>query len=371
MQTALVIAYISAALILIALIYELARSLVLRRRDGRRAAYELDRHGGNPVLSPLPFREWEANGSFNPAAIMDDESNVHLLYRAIGGDGLSRIGHAVSKSGVHFSERSAYPVFVPTPGVAMPDPRDALHPVYDPLVHISGGGWGGAEDPRAVRVGDRVYMTYTAFEGWDNMRIGLTSISMADLKGRRWNWRRPVLISPKKARAKNWVIFPEKINGKFAILHAVAPKVLVAYVDDLNMVPVIESSPDHYGYGHCVSSRKGFWDETTKGAGTPPIKTDRGWLLLYHAVQPGKYLVGAMLLDLNDPTRILYRSPQPILSPDARYENEGKPGIVYATGAVVKNGQLMVYYGGGDKHGCVAQTPLAPLLDWLVKYGKV
>ena len=77
-----------------------------------------------------------------------------------------------------------------------------------------------------------------------------------------------------------------------------------------------------------------------------------------------------MILDLNDPTKILYRSPQPILSPDAHYENDGKPGVVYATGAVIIGENLMVYYGGGDKHVCIAQTPLRQLLDWLVAYGK-
>jgi len=130
MQPALIIAYISAALILVVCLYEFIRLLVRRKKDGRRVPYDLDRHGGNPVLSPLPFREWEAEGAFNPAAITDDESNVHLLYRAIGSDGLSRIGHAMSKSGVHFNERSPYPVFVPTPGVGMPDPRDVLHELH-------------------------------------------------------------------------------------------------------------------------------------------------------------------------------------------------------------------------------------------------
>jgi predicted GH43/DUF377 family glycosyl hydrolase len=78
-----------------------------------------------------------------------------------------------------------------------------------------------------------------------------------------------------------------------------------------------------------------------------------------------------MLLDLHDPTKILYRSPSPILSPDMPYENDGKPGVVYATGMVIKDGILHIYYGGGDKHVCQSETPLKPLLDWLVEYGKV
>ncbi len=327
----------------------------------------------DPLMSPRREHDWEAEGAFNPAAIEDDHGITHLFYRAIGRDGLSRIGHATSRDGRTIDSRSAYPVYVPVHGAGMPDgvstPLEDRR--YDIVLHPSGGGWGGAEDPRATRIGDRIYMTYTAFEGWENMRIGLTSIKLSDVEKGRWKWKRPILISPPKSRAKNWVIFPEKIDGKFAILHSVAPKVLIAYVDSLDAVPPIKSSADHHGYGTKELERKGFWDETMKGAGTPPIRTDRGWLVLYHAVQPGKYLVGAMLLDLKDPTKILYRSPQPILSPESCYENDGKPGVVYATGAVVKKGRLIIYYGGGDKHTCMAETPLQPLLDWLTKHGKV
>jgi predicted GH43/DUF377 family glycosyl hydrolase len=103
------------------------------------------------------------------------------------------------------------------------------------------------------------------------------------------------------------------------------------------------------------------------------MKNGKG-LLLYHAMDkndPNKYKIGAMILDLNDPKKILYRAPKPILSPEMPYENDGKPGVVYASGAIVRDDKLYVYYGGGDKHVCVAETKLQPLLDWLMKNGKV
>lgn len=326
----------------------------------------------NPVLSPAVENEWEDQAAFNPTAIMDEKENVHLFYRAVGSDGISRIGYAMSKDGRHFHGRSPYPVYQPPLGCGLPEQTLLNGPHnYDIVAHPSGGGWGGAEDPRVTRIGDKIYMTYTAFEGWDNMRIGLTSISLNDLKKRQWRWRRPRLISPAKARNKNWVIFPEKINGKYAILHSVAPKVLVSYVTSLDMVPNINSSKDHGGYGTFEKDRKNYWDKTMKGAGAPPLKTDKGWLLLYHAIDENKYKVGAMILDINDPTKILYRSPTPILSPDADYENDGKPGVVYATGAIIKDGNLFIYYGGGDKHVCIAEIPLNDILTWLVEYGKV
>ncbi len=334
--------------------------------------HKIRRHESNPIISPLPHREWEANGTLNPAAVEDDTGRVHLLYRAIGDDGLSNIGHASSPDGLKFDRRSAFPVYQPAEEEKHPSTTKSIYPQeYNPTVYTSGGGWGGHEDPRAVRIGSRVYMTYTAFQGWDSVRIALTSIAVSDLKKERWNWKKPKLISPPGETNKNWLLFPEKINGKYAILHAITPNIMVDYIDDLDgMIPHIKSPRPH---GPQLG-RKDFFDNRIRGAGPPPVKTDIGWLLLYHANddhEPHKYKLGVMILDKNNPTKILYRSPQPILTPEMCYENDGKPGIVYASGALIKNGELHVYYGGGDKHVCVAQTPLEPLLGWLMQYGKV
>jgi predicted GH43/DUF377 family glycosyl hydrolase len=80
---------------------------------------------------------------------------------------------------------------------------------------------------------------------------------------------------------------------------------------------------------------------------------------------PG-YKVGAMLLDLDDPTKVLHRSDAPVLEPTEWYENDWKPGVVYASGAVIKDGTLFVYYGGGDKTVNVATAPLEPFLKKLL-----
>lgn len=337
-----------------------------------RPHFKLVRHDNNPILSPMQIREWEHGGTFNPAAFKDFEGKVHLLYRAVGADGISRVGYAVSGDGQKIDERSMYPVFEPQQGYGMPDTAKVIGPMmYSPSYYTSGGGWGGSEDPRTVLIDGKVYMSYVAFEGWDSTRIALTSISLNDLKAGRWNWRRPIIISPAGQVAKNWVIFPEKINGKFAILHTIVPEIMIEYLDSIETITTHINSPRRHGP---QPGRKEFWDNRMRGAGPPPIKTDIGWLLLYHAQdmkEPSKYKLGAMILDADNPTKILYRSPQPILEPDAHYENDGKPGVVYASGAVILKDYLMVYYGGGDKHVCVAQTPLKQLLDWLVEYGKV
>lgn len=330
----------------------------------------LKRVSHNPVLSPHELNDWETYSVFNPGAFMDDEGAVHLLYRAIGLDGLSKIGHAKSSDGKNFERLFGYPVY--SQNHTTEDTRKAEDRVYNPALYTSGGGWGGCEDPRAVRIDDQVYMSYTAFEGWHSVRIALTSIGLEDLKRGRWNWKKPKLLSAPGAVEKNWVLFPEKVNGKFAVLHSISPNIKVDYIDNF----------DAYGHTKFIESqnaptrggRETHWDNWMRGAAAPPIRTRLGWLLLYHAMDkndPNKYKLGAMILDINDPTNILYRSPSPILSPDMQYENDMKPGVIYASGAVVVGNDLHVYYGGGDKFICVAYTNLEELLNWLSEHGRV
>ena len=212
-------------------------------------------------------------------------------------------------------------------------------------------------------------MSYTAFEGWDSVCIGITSISMEDLKHSRWNWMEPMFASAPGEVNKNWVLFPEKINGKFAVLHSISPEIQVDFIDEINSknTKYIKSVPPSGG-------RPDHWDNWVRGAGPPPVKTSLGWLLLYHAMDkkdPNKYKLGCMILDLKDPTKVLYRSNGPVLEPNMPYENDWKPGVVYASGALIIGKDLVVYYGGGDKYVCVAQTPLKQLLDWMVEHGKV
>ncbi len=326
----------------------------------------------NPLLRPQTNRTWEAEGTFNPAAFMDKEGYIHILYRAIGSDGMSRVGYAECKGGLHITHRHNLPIFEPSMGFGVPDPRTAQGPkTYSQSLYTSGGSWSGAEDPRTVVIDDRIYMTYVAFEGWYSMRMALTSISLDDFKNKRWYWKKPVLISAPGQANKNWVLFPEKINGKYAILHGIAPEVSIDYVDSLD---------DFTGTNFIVSKRlpgpqpgrEGYWDSLLRGVGPPPLKTKMGWLIFYHAVDKkdlGKYKLGAMILDADVPAKILYRSSAPILSPDEAYENDGKPGVVYASGAVIKNGTLYVYYGGADKVVCVATAPLDEFLAYL-KSGK-
>lgn len=325
----------------------------------------LNKSHRNPILKP-GTNPWTAEAVMNPAAT-DLGGRIHLIYRAIGMDGVSRLGYASSPDGTTFDKRLPYPVYAAQkprnlPGHAMR---------YSPILYPSGGSWGGCEDPRMVVIEGRVYVTFNMFDGWDFIRVASISIAEEDfLSGQFWKWDGPHILSEPKQIHKNWVLFPEKIGGKYAILHSVVPEVEIAYRDAIEDIGLTEPFVESWaGPRGSLPAREDVWDSFVRGAGPPPVKTPRGWLLLYHAIDkrdPGRYKLGAMLLDLNDPTRVLCRSAAPVLSPDEPYENHGKPGIVYACGAVVRDNTLFVYYGGADKVVCVATAQLDSFLDALI-----
>ena len=343
----------------------------------------------NPILKP-GTTPWTAEAVLNPAAAVLG-NRTHLIYRAIGMDGVSRLGYASSGDGIVFDKRLPYPVYVAQkprslPGHAMHrlTPR---HPVegsgedkrYSPILYPSGGSWGGCEDPRMVVIEGRVYVTFNMFDGWDYIRVAAISIAEEDFMAEQfWKWDGPHLLSRPGELHKNWVLFPEKINGKYAILHSIVPEVEIAYRDSIEDIGLTEPFIKSWvGSRNDLPERENAWDSFVRGAGPPPVKTEHGWLLFYHAIDkrdPGRYKLGAMLLDIHDPTKILNRSVAPVLSPDEHYENHGKPGIVYACGAVVRPSTalgtseetLFIYYGGADKVVCVATAPLHAFLDALV-----
>jgi predicted GH43/DUF377 family glycosyl hydrolase len=321
----------------------------------------------NPILKP-GTNPWTAEAVMNPAAIVLG-GRTHLIYRAVGMDGISRLGYASSADGVVFDKRLPYPVYVASESSSTP--KNARR--FSPVLYPSGGSWGGCEDPRMVAIDGRVYVTFNMFQNW-TLRVGVISMSEEDfLAGRFYKWEKPIILSH-GARDKNWMLFPEKINGQFAVLHSIIGddehQVRIEYADDLGSLSERTfESPDPQK----VPDRLISWHVHTRSAGPPPIKTEKGWLVFYHAndAKEGyRYKLGALLLDLSDPTKVLYRASAPVLSPDEQYENNGKPGIVYACGAVVRDGQLFVYYGGADKVVCVATTPLDTFLNALTKGGQ-
>lgn len=323
----------------------------------------LERHVNNPIIKPTENNSWETKATFNPTAIYKNDA-VHVIYRAVGSDDVSRLGYARSNDGYNFYNSQKELCYY-SKGQDIPNYD------LDKIEYSSGGGgMGGCEDPRITEIEDKVYMLYTAFDGWGSIRIAMTYIDLEDFINSSWNWTKPVYISKPGEINKNWVLFPEKINGKYAIIHSISPEIQIEYLDSLDKLDgsyYIDSTPPFGG-------RKNNWDNKMRGVGPAPIKTESGWLLLYHAMDakdPNRYKIGAMLLDLKDPQKILHRSVQPVLEPDERYENEGlKKGVIYTCGAVVKDNDLFVYYGGADMVSCVATAKLNVFLKKIITGNK-
>jgi predicted GH43/DUF377 family glycosyl hydrolase len=326
----------------------------------------LERFAENPILKPNLGHSWETKAVFNPAAIYE-AGKVHILYRAIGDTDVSVLGYASSLDGLHIQERLSYPAYIPRESFEGVSPAYGPGTAYSGLYVSGGGGMGGCEDPRLTRIDDRVYMTYVAYNGYSQPRIALSSIHIDDFLGRKWDWKKPVLISPPHIVDKNACILPEKINGKYVIFHRVYPNILIDFVDDLDFDGKTRWLEGQYEIpARALSSD---WDSHKVGCGPPPLKTKYGWLLIYQAVgrcDENRYKIGAMLLDLKDPTKVLARSKSPILEPVAHYENEGwKSGVVYPCGAAIIHGRLFVYYGGADMVVCVASVKLNGFLEEL------
>jgi predicted GH43/DUF377 family glycosyl hydrolase len=210
---------------------------------------------------------------------------------------------------------------------------------------------------------ERIYMCYTAYDAKNPTRVALTSISVADFSQRQWNWAVPKLISPPRHHDKNACLFPEKINGKYAFFHRQQHMIWLDYSDDLNF-----GENKWLGGKVIFRSEPHTWYSEKVGIGPPPIKTNQGWLLIFHGLSKEdlKYRIGTMLLDLNRPEHILSILPYPILEPDAVYENQGlRLGTVFVCGAVELGNNIYLYYGGADQNVCVASISRDTLLHEL------
>jgi predicted GH43/DUF377 family glycosyl hydrolase len=267
----------------------------------------------------------------------------------MGRENTSVIGHAKSKNGLTGWMRDEMPIYVP---------RAPFESKRNP------GGGSGCEDPRVTRIGDTLYMVYTAYDGISPPRVALTSIPVSDfLKGDN-TWKIPKLISPPDTDDKDAAIFPEKINGKYVIAHRIQNSIMLDNVDSLEF--------DGHKYLEsyiCIAPRGNLFDSEKIGLCTPPIKSSSGWILLYHGVSKlsHQYRVGAMLLDLENPVKVLARTPWPILEPEMRYEREGVVNnVAFPCGSVLRDDTLFIYYGGADKVVCVATLSFSRLLNYLL-----
>jgi len=310
-------------------------------------AVKLKRFFDNPILLPNKQNEWEAQAVFNAAAIYE-KGRVHIVYRAMSNDNTSVLGYASSADGTRITERLPNPIYVPRKDFE--------------AKHVPGGN-SGCEDPRITRIGDELYMCYTAYNGTELPRVALTHISLEDFLNKRWDWSEPVLISPPCMDDKDAAIFPKKIKGKYVILHRLGGSIWIDFVDDLNF------DGNRWIYGQVLMEPTAMPREHKKiGIAGPPIETPYGWLLLCHGVtvKGSIYDIKAALLALNDPLSVIGRTYSTIMEPETEYEKTGiVNNVVFSCGAVVIQDTLYFYYGGGDKVIGVATIGMNELLEKL------
>jgi predicted GH43/DUF377 family glycosyl hydrolase len=213
----------------------------------------------------------------------------------------------------------------------------------------------GIEDCRVVKVGDTFHLTFTEVSSYG---VGVGLIQTQDWKRFR---RRGMILPPHN---KDCAIFEERIDGKYYALHRPSSPQLGG-----NFIWLAES-PDmiHWGNHKCIAtSRKGYWDSARIGAGAAPIKTEEGWLEIYHgANEENHYCLGALLLDLKDPSKVLARSEGPIVQPTEPYELTGFFGnVVFTNGHLVSGDRLRMYYGASDEVICGADLSINEILKTL------
>jgi predicted GH43/DUF377 family glycosyl hydrolase len=213
----------------------------------------------------------------------------------------------------------------------------------------------GCEDPRITKLDNQYWITYTAVT-----RNGI-STALASTEDFRSFDRQGVIFAPEN---RDVTIFPQKVRGRYVCHHRPMPKNLgeasiwMAWSNDLI----------HWG-GHSfvMRGRADGWDCGRVGGGTVPIRTEQGWLAIYHgADRNNRYCLGAILLDLEDPGRILARSVAPLMSPETDYETRGfYSQVVFSNGAVTDGDDIIVYYGAADRCLAGARVSLANILEQL------
>ncbi len=329
----------------------------------------LKRFHGNPILRPEPSNPWESLVVCNPGVWLADDGLFYMLYRAAGHDTQHTIcfGLATSTDGFHFERVSDEPILTPS---------------------LDGPDAGCIEDPRIVRLDGHYYITYAyrahaPGQYWlnsDNSAYSPNNLSQPSLYGQNMtasgllisddlkSFRRLGRITRSNVDDRDVILFPNQVRDQYALLHRpmqwVGPEFGTQY-------PAIwlSLSKDLMDWptSHLLARNEFEWERKLGGA-TPPIWTEHGWFVLYHAVDDrGVYRIGAMLLDLENPLKVTARCRKPIMEPAEDYELNGlyPHAVVFPTANVVKDGTLFVYYGCADQTTAVATADFDALLKHL------
>ena len=334
---------------------------------------KLKKYEKNPVLLPNAANDWESLVVCNPGVWYED-GTFYMLYRAAGDDPehVIRLGLATSTDGFDFRRVSSQPVFAPS---------------------TDGPDSGCVEDPRIVKFDDDYYVTY-AFRPYPPgqywkyahdvvlrpqagehapvfIKENMGNSGLAVTKNFR-TFKRLGRITEPSLDDRDVILFPEKINGKYVLMHRPKqytgekynvkyPSIWLKFSDDL----LNWASEESY---LLIGGIENTWEEKIGGS-TPPLKTKDGWLVLYHGVEhggKGYYRVGALLLDLENPLKVIGRTKDFILEPEHEFEVKGNyNGCVFPTGNAIIGDTLYVYYGAADKYICAATCNVDELIHFI------
>lgn len=339
------------------------------------------KHG---VILEKTTTSFENEGVCNPA-VYQNKNTVHLFYRAVRKGNFSCIGYSKLEGPLTVVERLKIPVLVPE----------------------TSEEFQGVEDPRITKIGDTYYLTYSAYDGVNVFGAYATSKDLKhfEKKGiitpkftfeeytalitknykriRKSHYSFYELFSRYKISGlmkgdiyvwdKNLVFFPKKIKGKFTVLHRLHPSIqLLSFKDSKELTRDFWEVYISNLRKHIVLLPKMKHESSHIGAGCPPIETEKGWLIIYHAAQTSTsgliYHVCAALLDLENPLKVIGRLKQPLFSPTEDYEQIGNVNnVVFPTGTALFKEELYIYYGAADSKIAVASVTIKDLLNELLK----
>jgi beta-1,2-mannobiose phosphorylase / 1,2-beta-oligomannan phosphorylase len=327
----------------------------------------------NPIVVPggADFRKVV---TFNPGVILHN-NRFYMYERAAGSlrPFQTRIGLLTSDDGIHFQPASEQPVFtgehlgIPTASV-----EDARVSIFDGKFYMVYAMQPYQFDCWPNGTGVPRYYPENYKEWADTNTEPMITQSGIAVSDDGVHFKQLGYTTPKEIDDRDNAFFPEKINGKYALLRrpmqyvgekygTELPGIWISYSDDMRnweapkLVAVAENQK---------------WEGTKIGAAATPLKSDQGWLVLYHGVDTKSiYRVGALMLDLNDPTKVVARTKKFIMEPKEYYERFGLviPNVVFPTANVVKDGLVYIYYGCCDTCISLATVPLHELVAHVMK----
>lgn len=345
-----------------------------------------ERHPANPLITPGSVRpsrpDFEIIGTFNAgAAIFHDE--VVLLVRVAERPIHPHDGQVLSPQFTPEGELQVITIERDDPNYDTSDPRLVIDKRKDAtlltsvshfrlarsadgaLFTVEDQPWlsplgiyecYGVEDARITNIGDVYYVNYSTV---GPLGIGTGLVKTTDFKDIE---RLGVIFPPSN---RDVTLFPEKIGGQYVCYHRPMP----SGFGSLHMWSA--TSPDLVRWGDhrvLLQASDDGWEGGRIGGGAPPLKTEQGWLSIYHAAdRDNRYCLGAFLTPLDDPFTITARSRQPILAPEAPYEKEGFfSEVVFTCGAVIQEKRVLLYYGASDESIAMAEMAVDELLEMIL-----